>query len=295
MFDPVLKDISDRYSDQVVDVLRQIVGFRAHGQVEIIQPNIPQGTLEVDRVYRLSEPYPSLWHTEWESSSSLARPDRFHVYNTLLTRQTGLPVKTVVVLLRPVAHSSDMTGVLTRNVPEEEPYLIWRYSVVRLWELPVELFLQSPGTTPFAALAVRSPAELPELADRMEHQWKKVDERAARDLRSFSELWLGMRFDPDLIHALFEEKTMIKESSIYKEILQEGKEAGKQEGIREGQALGKLAYARDFILRIGQMNVGPADGKVQSTIENCTDQNRLDRMLTKLFKAHSWEEVLAEE
>ena len=290
MFDPVIKDVSDRYPGQLVDVLRQILGFRASGEVEIVQASLPPGTLEADRVYRLSDPSPSLLHTEWESSSSLARPDRFHVYNTLLTRQTGLPVKTVVVLLRPEANSSDLSGELARSVPEEDPYLIWRYSVVRLWEVPAELFLQSPGMTPFAALAALRPSELPELAKRMVQQWKTVDEREARDLKAYTEIWLGLRFDRELIHTLFGEKAMIKESVIYQEIL--------EEGLAEGRAIADarvLDRSRKAVLRVGVKNLGEPSSEQRKCIESCTDLDRLDRMLDAAVDASAWALVVITE
>lgn len=147
MFDRAIKRVSDDFPEKVVSLPSRIVGLRTPKLTRIVQRNLLPATIEADRVYRLGEPSPLLLHTEWESSSSLGRPDRFREYNILLTNQSGLPVKAEVVLLRPEASSSALTGELTRTIPEEaSPYLQGRYSVVRLSEVPVETFLKSPGT-----------------------------------------------------------------------------------------------------------------------------------------------------
>jgi len=117
VFDPVLKDIADEYAADVVELVQRLLSLPVAGPFETVQPNLPSGTVEADRVYRVAAPGPMLLHTEWESSAAPDRPDRFLVYNTLLTRQSRLPVQTVVVLLRPQANSTDMTGILTRTLP----------------------------------------------------------------------------------------------------------------------------------------------------------------------------------
>lgn len=297
LFDRAIKRVSDDFPEEVVSLLSRIIGLRARKLIGIVQPNLPPATIEADRVYRLGEPSPMLLHTEWESSSSLGRPDRFHEYNVLLTKQTEFPVKTVVILLRPDANSSDLTGELTRTIPEEPaPYLIWRYSVIRLWELPVEMFLQSPGTTPFAALAQVPLENLPGVIEQMEEQWRQVDEREARELKTITELWLGFRFDPLMIHRLFKENTMLEESTIYQEIhgkgLKKGLEEGRQEGRAEGRAEGRLFGERQAVLRIGTKRLGEPTAAQRLAIESVTDAEHLDRMLDIALDANDWASIV---
>lgn len=283
MFDPVLKDIADAYPADLVGFFQRLLGLPVGGPFEVVQPDLPPRTVEADRVYRLSAPAPMLLHTEWESSAAPDRPGRFLVYNTLLTRQTDLPVQTVVVLLRPQANSTDLTGVLRRTLPTGDEYLTWRYTVVRLWELSPAVFLGSPGLTPLAPLAAVTEEQLPALARQIEGQWAGLPDRQARDLKARAEILLGLRYDLDRVRGLFSEGGAMRESVVYQAILKEGSE------------LGELKHARAAVLRVGRKHLGEPDTAARDAIQACTDLARLDRMLDRAVDAPDWAAVLATE
>lgn len=285
MFDPVLKDIADEYSADVVGFFQRQLNLPVGGPFEVVQPNLPQGTVEADRVYRLSDPAPMLLHTEWESSAAPDRPGRFLVYNTLLTRQTDLPVQTVVVLLRPQANSTDLTGTLTRTLPTGAEYLVWRYAVIRLWELSPEPMLESPGLTPLAPMCGVVEADLPGLARELIDRWSHLPERQVRELVSATRILMGLRYDVDTIRGLFRRASAmsIKESVVYQEILE------------EGSVIGELKRARHAVLRVGRKHLGEPDAVVRDAIQSCHDLDRLDRMLDRAVDAPEWAAVLATE
>jgi hypothetical protein len=279
MFDPVLKDVADAYPADWVGLLQRLLGLPVGGDIEIVQPNLPTGTVEADRVYRLSVPGSMLLHTEWESSSELGRPDRFLLYNTLLTRQSGLPVQTVVVLVRREANSSDLDGILTRTLPDGREYLRWTYEVVRLWELDPAALLAETGLTPLAPLSGVDEAGLPGLVNELHERWSRLPRREASDLASATSILMGLRFDRALIQRLFREVAMVKESVIYQDILQEG----------------RLDQARRVLIRHGSKRFGAAPAEVRAAVAAITDLDRLERMFDRVAEVDGWAAVLATE
>ena len=91
-------------------------------------------------MFRINGPVPALVHLELESSSHLGIPDDLLRYNVLLRHQTGLPVHSVLMLLRPKANASDQTGALVVPGADGRPYLDFRYTVVRVWQETMERF-----------------------------------------------------------------------------------------------------------------------------------------------------------
>ena len=45
-----------------------------------------------------------------------------------------MPVHSVIVLLRPTANATDLTGILEVPGADGRPYLTFRYTVVRVWQ-----------------------------------------------------------------------------------------------------------------------------------------------------------------
>ncbi len=280
MFDPVLKAVADKYQPEWTGFLRSQLGLPPSGDVTVVQPNLSKKTIDADRVYRVSNPAPMLIHTEWESGSQLGRPARFLVYNVLLSDQTKLPVQTVIVLLRKEANSTDLTGVFTRTLPTGQDYFEWRYSVIRLWELSSELFLDSPGLTPLAPLGNIEPSGLTQLARRIEETWAGLPLRQVKELKSATEILMGLRFGDDLVEGLFGEVDAMEESVIYQKI------------FRKGEAKG-LHNARETLLEIGTKQLGAPNKAQRKRIEQCDDLDRLSRMTIVAVDAPNWAAVLA--
>jgi predicted transposase YdaD len=204
------------------------------------------------------------------------------VYNTLLTRDTELPVHTVVVLLRKEANSTDLTGVLTRTLPGIGDYLVWRYSVIRLWELPPAQFLSDPGLTPLAPLSAVSEAELSALAQQIQATWKGLTEPELKELKTATETLMGLRYPKEFVHLLFGEVSAMEESVIYQEIL------------HIGQAKAVIT-ARRTLFDVAKKRLGSPDTAQRKAIEQCDDLERLSRMTIAAVDAPNWASVLATE
>ena len=109
---------------------------RPTGPTEVIDADIATVSGAADKVLRVSANPPYLLHLEFVSGhDAAALPRKLHVRNGLLEDRHELRVRSGVVLLRPEADSSQLTGVYERGFPGEEVYLTFRYQVVRIWQL----------------------------------------------------------------------------------------------------------------------------------------------------------------
>src|SRR5207249_1608460 len=131
-------------------------------------------TAAADKVLRVRAPAPWLAHVEMQSSRDSELPDRHLEYNVLLKRRHRLPVRSIIVLLRPEADGPELTGLLEHWLPEEDWYLRFRHRVVRVWEKPVEGVLAGGlATLPLAPLSDVSAAALPGVIRRMEQRVRR--------------------------------------------------------------------------------------------------------------------------
>ena len=161
-------------------------------------------TLQADRLFRVAGDPPTLLHLEMESASHLGMPDRLLRYNVAATAANGGALtRSVVVLLRPEANASDLTGVLNRGTP---PYLTFQYGVVRVWkESTAALLAAGPGLAPLSVLtseSARDPvAALATVRERLRQP--DVPELLARQLIGSTFFLAGLRYNDDRIAEFF--------------------------------------------------------------------------------------------
>src|SRR5438552_3883906 len=118
------------------DCLR-LVGFPTAAPIDVIDADLATVIAEADKVFRVRDQQPWIMHFELQVSYDADLPRRMLRYNVLLNHRHGLPVRSVVILLRPKADGPEMTGVV-RHTLEGEQYLEFRYRAVRIWQKPVE-------------------------------------------------------------------------------------------------------------------------------------------------------------
>src|SRR5262249_920645 len=136
-FDPTLKDMVEAEPE----AWPAFVGSPT-GPTRGIDADIATVSGAADKGLPVDADPPYLWHLEFGTGHEVPDlPRKLHVGNSLLEDRHDLPVRSVVVLLRPEADSPQLTGVYERGFPDEEPYLRFRYQVVRVWQLPPELLL----------------------------------------------------------------------------------------------------------------------------------------------------------
>jgi hypothetical protein len=126
---------------------------RPSASARVIDADVSTVTAAADKVLYVESNPPWIMHLEVQASRDAELPARLHVYNTLLHQRHRIPVQTVAVLLRPAADSANLTGGYTVCFPGEEPYVRFGYSIVRVWQQPLERLLSAgPGLLPLSLL-----------------------------------------------------------------------------------------------------------------------------------------------
>jgi predicted transposase YdaD len=148
-------------------------------RVEVIDADVATLTGAADKVLRLHGPPPSLMHFEFQAGPDASLPRRMNVYNAALEDRHDLPVGSVAVLLRPEANLRVLNGVYQRQLPQaSEPYRVFRYQVIRVWELPVAPLLRGGlGRLALAPVSAVSESELPAVLREMKHRVTRVRDR----------------------------------------------------------------------------------------------------------------------
>jgi predicted transposase YdaD len=100
--------------------------------VELIPADLSTVTAAADKVLHVQAPEPWLAHIELQASRDRDLPERHLEYNVLLKRRHRVPVRSIIVLLRPEADGPELTGLLEHRLPDEDWYLQFRYRVERV-------------------------------------------------------------------------------------------------------------------------------------------------------------------
>lgn len=115
--------------------------------------------------------------------------------------------------------------------------------MIRLWEQPSSIFLESVGLYPFASLAQTDQPELVlrEVAARIE----EISERKLQsDISAISYILAGLVTDRSRVGQIIR-RDIMRESVTYQEVLAEGELKGKTQGLVEGH----IGEARSLTIR----------------------------------------------
>ncbi len=260
----------------------------------MIDADVSTVTAATDKVLRLSGELDAIMPFDFQAGPDASLPRRVHTYNALLGARHGLPIHSVVVLLRPEADLRSITGQYEERFPGvTDPYLIFRYQVIRVWRLPADRLLAGGlGTLPLAPIGVVTESDLPGVIDRL-----KVKLETPRYRKMAGPLWtavdvlMGLRYDRALIEQLLRGVRGMKESVTYQAIVEEGVAKGREEGLAKGELRG----VRRVLFRQGEQRFGqPASASVRSRIEAISGLDALERLSDRLLRVGSWDELLAD-
>jgi predicted transposase YdaD len=254
--------------------------------VAVIDADVSTVTAHADKVLRVREADGSecLLNIEAEGRHAADVPDRMLHYAVLLRHHHGLPVRSVVILLRASANASAVTGTLeVRRRPDEPPYLTFTYEVVRLWAEPLAPLLAGPvGLLPLAPLTDEAQADLPGVVGRVVERLRTETTREqAGKMETATLILMGMRYEKEFVEQLFRGVEDMEESTTYQAILQRGEERGAARSLRE------------TILRQGRRKFGEPSAELVQTLEGIANLERLQGLTDRVSDAASWQELLA--
>lgn len=256
-----------------------LCGRTTTAPLEIINSDLSTVTAAADRVLRVLEDPAWLLHLELQSSRDPDFLPNLPVYNALLGRRHGLPVRTMVVLLRRSADSAEMVGELQRGFPGEPPYLIFRYQVVRVWQLAPDAFLNGGlGIVPLAPLSAAADADVPAVIRRMEQRIAaEAMPKEAGLLWTAADVLMGLRYHRTIANDLLKGVRGMKDSDTYQGIVEEGMIKARQEDI----------------LRIGCRKFGAPGNAVRTAVAAVNDPDRLATLLDRILDVSTWDEMFA--
>jgi hypothetical protein len=292
------------------------------GTVQALDTDL-SATLQADRLFRIDAPQPYALHLELESTSRLGIPEQLLRYNVAANAATGLPIQSVLLLLRPRANASDQSGRLEIAIGGRA-YLTFEYLVVRIWEETVETLLAAgPGLAPLALLTNEAEADLERAFEQFRDRLQQPDvpRKVAEVLFGATFVLCGLRYDHERINDLYRRLSMtLEDSSTYQWILGVGKAegiavgkaegiavgkaegiavgkaegiaVGKAEGIAVGKAEGEVQEARRLIIRMGTSRFGQPSPAVSTALTAITDRERLEQIAERLLRANAWEDLL---
>ena len=202
------------------------------------------------------------FQTEWRKEKLLD----MMVYAALRMRRHDLPVIQVMILFQPshVAASRFTHGPLTLDI-----------QLVKVWELPVEIFLDPahPTLWPLAALAKDGLASATKVDKLLYHTPLPARERS--DLLTIFAIFLGMRDRGLARHFIQNRRELMFESPVYDMIKEEGIEEGMEKGLQKGLELSRESL-RGSILNVLQSRFGsPASSQIVSCLKTTTDIEKL--------------------
>lgn len=283
-FDATLKDILQKFTRDFEEEL----GLIGPEPASVLNIDLSTITAATDIVLGYGDPPVRLVDLNFQSSRDAELMRRLLTYNALLHQRYGVPVHSVVLLLRPAADDPALTGELRYQAWPRRGRMHFKYEVVRLWQRPVRRVLAGHlGTLPLAPLC-RLPDNVP-MEDALAGVIRRMDERLQREapqevarlLLTAAYVLTGLRIPHDRATQLFQGVRAMRESSTYQAILEEGREEGGRE------------EAQGMILRQGQQKFGPPSDAIIAFLKAITDLERLHRMTDQIPLVSSWDEVLA--
>ena len=175
-----------------------------------------------------------------------------------------------------------MTGKYAASLPGGTQFLEYRYNIVRIWELPPEIFLQSGiGILALAPLSCINEADLPKLVT-------KIRKRVERELSPADQVdfWgglailMGLRLEGGLIDQLLKGAKNMRGSSYAQMLIEEGREEG------------LLEEARKNILRIVRLRFGITDIQLESALASINDLSNLEQILDESIVVQNLDEFM---
>ena len=167
-------------------------------------------------------------HLEFQTHPDPSMPFRMLDYRTRVYRcYPGKAMRQVVIYLRPTNSELVQQNSFRLSKTYHE------FEVIRLWEMPTEIFLQSQGLLPFAVLTKTNEPKivLSQVAEVIE---EIADRNIKSNLTAASAILANLVMSEEIIKGILRSDIM-QESAIYQEIYHSGELKGELRGKLETQ------------------------------------------------------------
>jgi hypothetical protein len=242
-----------------------------------------------DKVVRVDDPQPWLAMIELQANWDGDLPFDVMRRYALVRHRHRLPTASVVVLLRPSANTSALTGTFEQPDPLGRD---WGFPVhvVRVWQRDPETFLNGPlSLVPLAPIAAVDPGTVEGVLSEVEVRIRRDAPRSqAETLLEATFQLMALRFEDDFIEEMRQRmsKLDISQTPLVKAI--------RQDAAAEATAETKVREARKTILRQGGKKFGmPPPPSATTALNTITDLDRLYALSDRVLDVSTWDELLA--
>jgi len=278
-WDNIMKRLVRGYAKQFTRwLVSEAVFVRAHDIELKNQHLLADALLEV-----ILHGEPALLHIEFQSYDDPEMEMRLLEYNVLASRQNGhWPVYSYVIYLRKAREVA--ISPLVRTFPDGEEVHRFFFRVIKLWEVPAELLLQTGWTGVLPLVTLTDGGKRPEVVKEMIDRLALAEEY---DLLAISQVIGGLVFKkgPELEwfrkrFSMFQD--ILRESWVYQEIIEQGREEERQRRIQEH---------RTILMRFIQLNFPELEALAKQQADGIKDPDVLSSMNIKLLAAQKVEEA----
>jgi predicted transposase YdaD len=270
-----------------------------YAEAKLLDTDLSTVTAAADTLLRVNTVPPYLLILDFQGNQDTELLARLQLYRALVRRENPrLAIACALILLRPFAGHRELTGTYEEHGPDGDVDSYLRYRVIRVWELPPEVFLEGGlATLPLAVVSQVRKNQLPDVLKQVEYRLNNEARPSEADrLRTASFVLMGLKYDPKFVEKLMG-KNVLELSSTYqalmKEGLEKGIELGREQGREQGLEQGKEQALRASLLRIGEKRLGKPTETVLTTLGNVRDSALLEQLLDAILEAESWDELLA--
>ena len=278
-FDATLKGI---LGEAAAD-LRKPFRLPALEPVRALNVDLSTISAATDIAFGFGDPLQEIADLNFQSGPDPHLDARLLLYNAAFHLRFRVPVRSVLVLLRPKAETAGLSGKLTYTSGGNT--VSFEYDVIRMWKEAVQPFLEGGlSLLPLATLC-KMPTGKP-LEKALRDVVREIDRRlaAAPNYAEAVRIMTGAHKLAALripsrqqVDALFEGVQVMHETAAWDEVF--------EEGLLKGQI--------ELLLEQGRQLFGDPDGRTEAALTGIQDVKRLKRMGLAILNLKSWKALLA--
>jgi predicted transposase YdaD len=283
-FDQALKRLLLSGHDGVLALIAPDLTWRGE-----LSPELPAVARQADLVWEVVDAHgrSGLLHIELQSRPDPEIAERLAEYAIRLWRRYHLPMRSVVVFLRPTQAVPPSPFVVEFAGRQN---LFYPFDVARLWEIPAERVLETPHVElwPLAGLMAGATVDRV-VATAQQIAAAPVGAQERSDLAGLLVLLAGLRLPTEAVLEALRRDPMINDlvresgvaGALIDEAKSEGRREGLDEGLSEGQREGLDEGLREAVRLAVEGRLGPLDNAIRAAIERA-DQTTLRSVLAHI-------------
>ena len=192
---------------------------------------------------------------------------------------------------------------VTWKFPTGEVVHYFRFTIIKLWEIPPEVLRQTGLVGIFPLMVLAQGGKRPEVVEEVITSLKSVREEAGKELLSLTYILASLVFEKEADRRWLKRRfkmlqDILRDTWAYQEIMQEGREEGLQKGLEEGREKGReeerqqrLKDQRQMLMTIVEVHFSNIAQLAQERADAIKDPEALQGLILKVVTAQNEEEA----